>query len=90
MKWIKVPLAVDTGHRPTMTAQVRECPDCSRREWLVFRVLGLDRQYLQCGHCDRIETADGLESDTIAEYAVAIKNSDAVVHPLSAPGKEVT
>ena len=89
MKWVQVPLAVEYGHKPVMVAQVRECPDCGRREWLVFRVLGLERQYLQCAQCDRIETADGLESDTIADYAVAINAGDAVVHPLTVPGKEV-
>lgn len=89
MRWIEVPIGSDQARAKPLAGQVAECPDCGRREWWLFRMEVAPQLYVQCLYCDRIETADGTPVKTAVAYALQEAADQAVLHPLSVPGKEV-
>lgn len=89
MRWIQVPIGSNRDGRKGLDGVIAECPDCGRREWWFFRLSSSERFYLQCLHCDRIEAADGKPTAVEQLEAYALAAAEDVVHPLTAPGKEV-
>lgn len=89
MRWISVPAGEPPPSKKRLRVSVAECAGCGFRDWFVFQLPPSDRVFIQCQHCDLVESADGGASADLEFYALAVAAAEPVIHPLTVPGEEV-